>query len=59
MSKMFGDIYYFYEDGWGESRYVFLEGNGFLGVWVGKWVYMIGEMGFGIGFNFFVIWYFW
>ncbi len=59
VSAVFGDIYYSNEDGWAESRHVFLEGNELPGAWAGKRLYTIGETGFGTGLNFLATWDLW
>ncbi len=56
VSKQFGDIYYSPEDGFAESRHVFLAGNDLERRWKGfspaRSSFQIGEIGFGTGLNF-------
>ncbi len=55
VSRHFGDVYYSRDDGRGETRHVFLEGNDLPGRWrrlpPGA-AFTLGETGFGTGLNF-------
>lgn len=51
-SKEFDDIYFYPEDGVGESVAVFLDGIDAPVVWQEQDVFTIGELGFGTGLNF-------
>jgi tRNA 5-methylaminomethyl-2-thiouridine biosynthesis bifunctional protein len=57
----FDDVYYSREDGAGESRHVFLAGNGLPGRWDNhrQGPFMIAETGFGTGLNFLLTWKAW
>jgi tRNA 5-methylaminomethyl-2-thiouridine biosynthesis bifunctional protein len=55
-SEEFDDIYFAEEDGFAESQYVFLQGNGLPGAWSGKPRFTIAETGFGTGLNFLTAW---
>lgn len=60
-SLSFGDIYYSGDNGPGESRYVFLQGNGLPERWQ-NWPtrrFCIAETGFGTGLNFLLTWQAW
>ncbi|MGE4313451.1 MAG: FAD-dependent 5-carboxymethylaminomethyl-2-thiouridine(34) oxidoreductase MnmC [Pseudobdellovibrionaceae bacterium] len=52
VSKEFDDIYFSRDDGLAESRFVFLEGNGFPAAFKGKEHLVIAETGFGTGLNY-------
>ncbi|MFC3609310.1 bifunctional tRNA (5-methylaminomethyl-2-thiouridine)(34)-methyltransferase MnmD/FAD-dependent 5-carboxymethylaminomethyl-2-thiouridine(34) oxidoreductase MnmC [Stutzerimonas tarimensis] len=58
LSRQFGDVYFARDDGLGETRHVFLEGNElatrFASLGHGRLV--IGETGFGTGMNFLCAW---
>lgn len=59
LSQQFGDVYFSREDGLGETRHVFLEGNDLATRFAalptsGRLV--IGETGFGTGLNFLCAW---
>lgn len=49
----FNDVYYSDEDGRAEARHVFLTGNGLPDRWRDVDRFAIGELGFGVGLNFF------
>ena len=50
----YGDHYFYREDGFGESEYVFIEGNQLSTRWRHSAEFSIGEIGFGTGLNFFL-----
>jgi len=58
-SRQFADVYYSRHDGLGESRQVFLAGNGLPERWQGRTTFTIGELGFGTGLNFLAAWQAW
>ncbi len=58
-SDQFQDIYYADEDGLAESRYVFLEQNRLPDRFSKTKTFVIGELGFGTGLNFFSTWDLW
>ena len=45
------DIFFSEDDGLGETRHVFLGGNGLPGAWEGKETFTVSELGFGTGLN--------
>lgn len=45
------DIYFSSDDGWGESRHVFLAGNNLPEAWRGREQFVVSELGFGTGLN--------
>jgi len=45
------DIFFSADDGLGESRHVFLAGNGLPGAWAGRAEFTVSELGFGTGLN--------
>lgn len=55
-SLQFGDRYYSEEGGPGQSRHVFLGGNGLPQRWRGRESFTILETGFGLGLNFLQTW---
>lgn len=57
-SKQFDDVYFSAENGYAETRYVFLDGNNLPGNWQGR-DFTIGETGFGTGLNFLCTWKLW
>ena len=61
VSDRFDDIYYSREDGLGESRHVFLQGNGLPARWAAYPGdhFTIAETGFGTGLNFLLSWQAW
>ncbi|HET19204.1 MAG TPA: bifunctional tRNA (5-methylaminomethyl-2-thiouridine)(34)-methyltransferase MnmD/FAD-dependent 5-carboxymethylaminomethyl-2-thiouridine(34) oxidoreductase MnmC, partial [Chromatiales bacterium] len=50
-SPDYGDVYYSADGGLAETDYVFLQGNGLPGRWMGRERFIIGETGFGTGQN--------
>ncbi len=62
VSRDFGDVYFSSEDGLGESRHVFLQGNRLAERW-GRLPkdahFIIIESGFGTGLNFLATWQLW
>lgn len=50
-SPDYGDVYYSADGGLAETDYVFLQGNGLPGRWMGRERFVIGETGFGTGQN--------
>ena len=58
-SHEYRDVYHSAEGGPGQSRHVFLAGNGLPDRWRGKQVFTILETGFGFGLNFLVTWQAW
>ena len=55
----FADVYHGADGGLGQSRHVFLGGNGLPGRWAGRRHFTILETGFGIGLNFLATWQAW
>ena len=51
-SAQFDDIYFSPEDGWAETRHVFLDGNNLPQAWHAAEAFTIAETGFGTGLNF-------
>jgi tRNA U34 5-methylaminomethyl-2-thiouridine-forming methyltransferase MnmC len=45
------DIFFSGDDGLGETRHVFLAGNGLPGAWATKDCFTVSELGFGTGLN--------
>lgn len=45
------DIFFSADDGWAETRHVFLAGNGLPGAWAGASRFVVSELGFGTGLN--------
>src|SRR5574342_316327 len=58
-AEAFGDVYHSAEGGPGQSRHVFLAGNGLPRRWAGRGRFVILETGFGFGLNFLVTWQAW
>ncbi|MGF1456478.1 MAG: bifunctional tRNA (5-methylaminomethyl-2-thiouridine)(34)-methyltransferase MnmD/FAD-dependent 5-carboxymethylaminomethyl-2-thiouridine(34) oxidoreductase MnmC [Alphaproteobacteria bacterium] len=58
-SRHFDDIYFSPEDGFAETRHVFLAGTGLPEAWGGHKSFVIGETGFGTGLNFVAAWDLW
>lgn len=57
-SKQFDDVYFSAENGFAETEYVFIRGNGLPEAWVGR-DFTIFETGFGTGLNFLCAWRLW
>lgn len=57
ISNQHDDVYASRAGSMEETRYVFLEGNGFPERWKASSRITIGELGFGTGLNFFVAWH--
>ncbi|MEZ5536935.1 MAG: bifunctional tRNA (5-methylaminomethyl-2-thiouridine)(34)-methyltransferase MnmD/FAD-dependent 5-carboxymethylaminomethyl-2-thiouridine(34) oxidoreductase MnmC [Thiolinea sp.] len=55
----FKDYYHSKLNAEAESRYVFLQGNRLPERWMGRENFVIAELGFGTGLNFFVTWQEW
>ena len=53
VSQTHGDVYFSKLDGLAESRYVFLQGNRVAQRWSGRLRFVVAELGFGSGLNFF------
>lgn len=45
------DVFFSADDGLGESRHVFLAGNGLPQAWAGRDEFVVSELGFGTGLN--------
>jgi len=45
------DIFFSADDGWAETRHVYLAGNGLPGAWAGRSAFVVSELGFGTGLN--------
>jgi len=45
------DIFFSADDGWAETRHVFLDGNHLPGAWAGRDRFVVSELGFGTGLN--------
>lgn len=58
-SEHFGDVYHAQQGAIGQSRHVFLAGNGLPQRWQGCERFVIVETGFGLGLNFLVTWAAW
>src|SRR5258706_1305478 len=58
-SHEYRDVYHSAEGGPGQSRHVFLAGNGLPDRWRGKQSFTVLETGFGFGLNFLVTWQAW
>ncbi len=58
-SKEFEDVYFSAENGFAETHYVFLRGNGLPEGWAGREHFTICETGFGTGLNFLCAWKLW
>ncbi|OGA19225.1 MAG: hypothetical protein A3I63_10660 [Betaproteobacteria bacterium RIFCSPLOWO2_02_FULL_66_14] len=58
-SEAFGDVYHSAEGGPGQSRHVFLGGNGLPARWRGRPSFTVLETGFGLGLNFLTAWDAW
>ncbi|HEV8094618.1 MAG TPA: bifunctional tRNA (5-methylaminomethyl-2-thiouridine)(34)-methyltransferase MnmD/FAD-dependent 5-carboxymethylaminomethyl-2-thiouridine(34) oxidoreductase MnmC, partial [Burkholderiales bacterium] len=58
-SEAYGDVYHSAEGGPGQSRHVFIRGNGLPDRWRGKSAFTILETGFGFGLNFLATWQAW
>lgn len=54
VSTVYDDPYYSPENGLAEADYVFLQGNNLPHGWHGKAQFIIAELGFGTGLNFFL-----
>ncbi|MEO0672965.1 MAG: tRNA (5-methylaminomethyl-2-thiouridine)(34)-methyltransferase MnmD [Pseudomonadota bacterium] len=52
ISSVFGDAYFAYQNGFEETKEVFLGGNDLAGRWASGGALRIGELGFGTGLNF-------
>jgi tRNA 5-methylaminomethyl-2-thiouridine biosynthesis bifunctional protein len=59
VSEIYGDIYHSAGGGPGQSRHVFLGGNGLPARWRGRDSFVILETGFGLGVNFLATWLAW
>ncbi len=63
VSRQFEDIYFSLENGWEETKHVFLKGNRLEERWTSdstrKSHFSILELGFGTGLNFFAAWDLW
>lgn len=55
-SAQFDDIYFSPEDGFAETRHVFVDNNGLPQAWAGRDRFVIAETGFGTGLNFLAAW---
>ena len=55
-SERFGDYYFSLQNGYEETKYVFLKGNNLPKAWEGKDHFTIAETGFGTGMNFLSAW---
>ena len=55
----FGDTYHPRAGALGQSRHVFLAGNGLPGRWAGRRRFVVLETGFGLGHNFLATWDAW
>jgi len=55
----YGDIYHPRAGALGQSRHVFLGGNGLPGRWAGRRRFVVLETGFGLGHNFLATWAAW
>ena len=53
VSTLFDDPYFAREDGRAETRHVFLAGNGLPQRWQARKRFLVAELGFGTGLNFF------
>lgn len=53
LSGQFGDIYYQEQDSWGESDQVYVHATAVPERFAGQHTTVIGEIGFGVGLNFF------
>lgn len=58
-STLFDDVYHTADGGLGQSRHVFLAGNGLPLRWQGQARFTILETGFGLGLNFLTTWAAW
>jgi len=58
-SSKYGDVYFHPKDGLEESTYNFIEGNNLPSAWSNHDNFVIGELGFGTGLNFFLTWKLW
>ena len=58
-SDTFEDIYHSSDGGFGQSRHVFLAGNGLPQRWQGRDRFVVLETGFGLGLNFLATWAAW
>jgi len=45
------DRFFSEDDGWAETRHVFLAGNGLPAAWAGRSRFVVSELGFGTGLN--------
>lgn len=59
VSALFDDPFCSRTDGAGETRHVFLKGNGLPGAWATSAYFSIAELGFGTGLNFLETWAAW
>ncbi len=55
----YGDIYFNPDDGLAETQHVFLQGNDLPKAWQSRQKFVVGELGFGTGLNFFATWDLW
>lgn len=55
-NNLFNDCYFSLDDGYEESKYVFLEGNNLPKAWEDKEAFHVGECGFGTGLNLLALW---
>lgn len=55
-SKQFDDVYFSAEDGYAETRHVFIKGNNLPEGWRDRKNFTIAETGFGTGLNFLCAW---
>lgn len=53
VSQLHGDVYFSKLDGLNETRHVFLHGNELTKRWATRLRFVVGELGFGSGLNFF------
>lgn len=63
-SNLYNDIYHSLDSGITQSRYVFIDGNDLINRWSAlsdneKYIFSIGETGFGMGLNFLFTWSLW
>lgn len=58
-SEQFGDVYHSHDGGLGQTRHVFLAGNGLPERWRDRRRFVIVETGFGLGLNFLATWAAW
>jgi len=58
-SPVYNDVYHSTDSGPGQSRHVFLAGNGLPARWAHAPTFTVVETGFGLGLNFLVTWQAW